>query len=86
MKRILIDYPPHLREKIRKGFRFARKAFDWAAKRGVPVSKWVQEMIPLEVALERLANAEFQGRIDAPTNEQQDSILKTTAGLPIAQP
>jgi hypothetical protein len=88
MKRILIDTPPHLRETKRKGFKFARKAFDGAAKYGVPVSQWVQDMVPLEVALERLANAEFQGRIDAPTNEQveQDSILKTTAGLPIAQP
>ena len=86
MKRILIDTPPHLREAKRKAFKFARKAFDGGAKYGVPVSQWVQEMVPLEVALERLANAEFQGRIDAPTNEQQDSILKTTAGLPIAQP
>ena len=90
---------PKTKAKLKRAWAQAKATFDEAAKLGVPVSRWVQEMVTLEQALERLANAEFQtrmaeppvaqsswpGDLPTPTDEEQDSILKTTAGIPIGQ-
>ena len=89
MRRAVFFYKdPAKRAQVRRAFAQSKQAFDNAAKQGAPVSRWVQEMVTLDQALERLANAEFESRVDdipPPTNEQQPSILKATAGLPIRQ-
>jgi hypothetical protein len=89
MQRIITEIKdPVRRAQVRRAFAQSKQALDNAAKQGAPISQWVQEMVTLDQALERLSNAEFQSRVDdipAPTDEEQSSILKTTAGLPIRQ-
>jgi hypothetical protein len=90
-----LEIQPRYREFYDKYIQATKNSVEMAAALNFPASKLIQKGITIDQFLDRAQHADWDVRLaeyledqpdlSTPIDEEQDSILKTTAGIPIGQ-